>query len=339
MSALKKLFPYWILFCLFSLSHQAFAFLSHKATGRACFTLRNIKIDPSCNASFNGFDQDYEAFGANFFIGDNYHYFYKNRDLFDDKNKKTLISEILSEKEPIGVSSQMNLWWRQTSFTAGIQPLNLFYQSEVLNSAYPRVYVDAGFSQKAFFQYGKKFDNKTLFGFQFQIIDQQIVHEDLYLFEALPQLDDYFTTERQNLFLIEPSFSWDLSDNNNSWNPLLTAQISNLGFASKKIESRPLKTQFNLGASIAPQVFDQNWETSIAYNIDTEKDFLDNWSLGTAFYVRWLQIYGGLEKNAASAGLSTRFRNWTSGIMLHRSRNVLDKNFRDAIYLDFRILI
>lgn len=323
----------FVVFC-----NTAQAFLSHKVLGQACSAIRNIKIDPSCNPAFAGVKQEYEVFAANFYIGDNYEYFYKNRDLFSESHKKAIITEILTEKDPIGVESSGHLWWRQTSFVFGIEPMHLYYQSEVINTAYPKVYADAGFEQSLFFHYGRHVEN-TLFGIQFKFYDRQIVHEELFLFEALPDLDNYFKVQRQNVFLIEPAIAWDLSDIHSDWNPMLSARFSDLGFTNKKIESHPLIAQFDLGASVNPNSFNNNLEFALNYRVNTEKKFLDNLSVGSSFYSKWLQVYLGLQNEQQSIGFATRFRNWTSGMMVQRSKTYLSKTPRDTIFLEFRILI
>lgn len=332
-----------VLILLFSSAGFAENFLSHRSLGAACSAVRNVRIDPACNPAFLARVQEEEEDGvlaAQLFLGDTYKYFYKNRDLFDDKNKRTLIEDILSQDEPVGFQGGAQLWWKQPGLVVGIQPMRLQYYSEVQNSAYPDIFVEGVYEQSIFFQFAKQFTDTTSLGLQIRLLDRQVIAERFYLFDALPQLDDYFQVKRQKAILLEPGMAWDLGDESHTWNPALSFKVSQTGYVDRKITEVPItKPILDFGASIAPAALDEQLELALNYRANSERTALENISLGTSLSLRVLQIYLGLEKDTQSFGLSSRFRNWSSGFIYQKTRSVLSREMRDISYLEFRILI
>jgi hypothetical protein len=359
-------------------------FLSHRALGAACNSIRNIRIDPPCNPAFLGqntedtsqvhehelVNQDHRTvtmkaqqpfvvqgqrpviiqeeldglLAAQFLLGDTYDYFYKNRALFDDPNKRDLVAELLSQKGSVGLDSSVQMWWKQNPFVFGIEPLRLHSYSEVINSAYPDIYLEGIYQQSFYFQYGTNIKNTflnqdTFLGIQVRFLERQVISEHFYLFDALTNLDDYFQVQKQKAILIEPGFSWDLSSENSEWNPMLNAKFSQIGYVDHKIESLPIKTYADFGISIAPSVFSKNFETAINYRTNSDKEVIQNLSLASSLSVSWIQIYLGIEKDTQSIGVSTRFRNWSSGIIFQKQKSLLEGAARDISFLEFRILI
>lgn len=336
-------------------------FLSHRALGAACNSIRNIRIDPPCNPAFLGqtsadANQDQEPtssivqeeldglLAAQFLLGDTYDYFYKNRALFDDPNKRDLVAELLSQKGSVGLESSVQMWWKQNPFVFGIEPLRLHSYSEVINSAYPDIYMEGIYQQSFYFQYGTNIRNTflnqdTFLGIQVRFLERQVISEHFYLFDALTNLDDYFQVQKQKAILIEPGFSWDLSGENSEWNPMLNAKFSQIGYVDHKIESLPIKTYADFGISIAPSIFSKNFETAINYRTNSDKEVIQNLSLASSLSVSWVQIYLGIEKDTQSIGVSTRFRNWSSGIIFQKQKSLLEGTARDISFLEFRILI
>lgn len=325
-------------------------FLSHRALSAACSVIRNQRIDPPCNPAHLDIDrvdlvrdEQEGLLAAQLFLGDTYNYFYKNRDLFNSDSKNSLIKDLLTQKETIGLDSSVQFWWKQQGFVFGVEPLRLHSYSEVLNSAYPDIYMEGVYQQDVYFQYAHLIEipnlHKSYWGVQVRLLDRQIIAEHAYLFDALTNLDNYFQVQRQKAVLIEPGFAWDLSSNESDWNPLLSIKFSQLGFVDKKIEALPLKTYADMGISLAPSVFLQNFEFGINYRTNSEREFSENLSFASSLAVSWVQIYLGAEKNLQSMGLSTRFRNWSSGILFQKQKTILESSDRDVTYLEFRILI
>lgn len=325
-------------------------FLSHRSLGAACGSIRNQRIDPPCNPAHLDIDrmdvvQDEQdgLLAAQLMLGDTYNYFYKNRDLFNSDTKNSLIKDLLTQKDTIGLDSSLQFWWKQQGFVFGIEPLRLHSYSEVLNSAYPDIFMEGVYQQSMYFQYAHLIEipeiRKSYWGVQVRLLDRQIIAEHIYLFDALTNLDNYFQVQRQKALLIEPGFAWDLSSKDSDWNPMLSVKFSQLGFVDKKIESLPLKTFADVGISFAPSTFWQNFEFGLNYRTNSEREVSENLSFASSLAVSWVQIYLGAEKDLQSVGLSTRFRNWSSGIIFQKQKAILESKDRDITFLEFRILI
>lgn len=349
-----------ILFSLLTLATAAAAestkwqtrenFLSHRALGAACTVIRNQRIDPPCNPAHLDIDrqdiipeeQD-GLLAAQFMLGDTYDYFYKNRDLFEADRKNDLIKDLLTQGETIGLDSSIQFWWKQQGLVFGIEPLRLHSYSEVLNSAYPDIFMEGVYQQGLYFQYSRLIESskihKSYWGIQVRLLDRQIISEHVYLFDALTNLDNYFQVQRQKVILIEPGFSWDLAEQENDWNPMLSVKIGQLGFVDKKNDKLPLKTYGDMGLSFAPTVFSQNFEFGFSYRTNSEKEIFENFNFASSFSFTWVQVYLGIEKDYQSLGFSTRFRNWSSGIIFQKQKTILESSDRDITYLEFRILI
>ena len=325
-------------------------FLSHRSLGAACNAIRNIRIDPPCNPAFLGLDSEgvpeerEGLLSAQLLLGDTYKYFYKNRDLFNESDKRALIEELFSHRGSVGLDSSIQLWWKENPFVIGIEPLRLHSYSEVINSAYPDIFMEGIYQQSLFFLYGTSFKSSSLnknplLGIKVSLLERQIISEHFYLFDALNNLDDYFQVKKQKAIMIEPGFSWDLSDENSEWNPLLSLKFSQIGFVDQKIDSLPMKTYADFGLSIAPTVFSKNFETAINYRTNSDKELLQNLSLAFSLSLTCLQIYLDLEKETSSLGLSTRWRNWSSGIIFQQQKTLLEGSAKEISFLEFRILI
>lgn len=325
-------------------------FLSHKSLGAACSSIRNQRIDPPCNPAHLDIDrmdvvtdEQEGLLAAQLMLGDTYSYFYKNRDLFNSDTKNNLIKDLLTQKDTIGLDSSLQFWWKQQGFVFGIEPLRLHSYSEVLNSAYPDIFMEGVYQQSVYFQYAHLIEiseiSKSYWGVQVRLLDRQIIAEHVYLFDALTNLDNYFQIQRQKAVLIEPGFSWDLSTKDSDWNPMLSVKFSQLGFVDKKVESLPLKTFADIGVSFAPSTFWQNFEFGLNYRTNSEREASENLSFASSLAVSWVQIYLGVEKDLQSVGLSTRFRNWSSGIIFQKKKSILESSDRDITFLEFRILI
>lgn len=325
-------------------------FLSHRSLGAACSAIRNQRIDPPCNPAHLDIDrneiipEEQEGLlAAQLMLGDTYDYFYKNRDLFESDKKNDLIKDLLTQKETIGLDSSIQFWWKEQGFVFGIEPLRLHSYSEVLNSAYPDIFMEGIYQQDLYFQYGRLIEvpeiHKSYWGVQVRFLDRQIISEHVYLFDALTNLDNYFQVQRQKAILIEPGFAWDLSATDSDWNPMLSIKVGQLGFVDKKIDKLPLKTYGDIGLSFAPTAFSQNFEFGFNYRTHSEREISENFNFASSLSFTWVQIYLGLEKDYQSLGFSTRFRNWSSGIVFQKQKTILESTDRDITFLEFRILI
>lgn len=326
-------------------------FLSHRGLRRGCSAIRNIRIDPPCNPAFLGLlredpiiEETEGLLAAQLMIGDNFQYFYKNRDLLSGANKQKMISDLLSQKEPVGFEAEAQMWWKQNSWVFEFKPARLHSYSEVVNSAYPNVLVEGAFQQAISAMWGTRssgpgIEGRTYFGFQMQYLERQVVYENIYLFEALPRLDDYFRVQKQRAFLLEPGLSFDLGDIDSDWNPQLSFKLSQLGIADRNIESLPLKPILDIGYSIAPALFYRNFELAFNYRPNSEKEPINNMTLSSSASYTWVQVYFGLENEAQSLGFATRFRNWSSGLTFQQEKSPLEGRFRRITFLEFKILI
>lgn len=317
------------------------AFLTHSVLGSTCSSFRSIKNEVSCNPALI---EGESAFAANVFFGDDYETLYKNRELIDNKDKMALAQSILSEKEAVRFEGSTMLWWRNANVAVAIQPLRWTYYSMVRNQAYPDVAIHAMQEQSALVQFGGVLQKSLRGGVQLRFVDRKFVHEEFNLFDAAPEIEKHLQVHDQKLILIEPGIAYEILDHDepHSWRPLLTANISQLGFANKKYDQVPVKPVLDTGISTTPPVGLGELELGLNYRWSSDIEKEKKFRFGLHYRLGLAGFMAAYDADEWSMGMLSTFQSLSAGLMYKRAE-LKDFNsnriYDDSAYVEFRVAL
>lgn len=317
------------------------AFLTHAILGSTCSSFRSIKNEVACNPALLEGDS---IFAANIFFGDDYETLYKNRDLIENKDKMALAESILSETEPVRFEGAAMLWWRNANMAVAVQPLRWTYYSVVRNQAYPDVAIHAMQEKSALLQFGGLLQKSLKAGLQVRFVDRKFVHEEFNLFEAIPEIEKYLNVKEQKLILFEPGLAYEILDNgeSHSWRPLLTMNISQLGFVSKKYAEVPVKPVVDTGISVTPPVGIGELEFGLNYRWSSDIAREKKFRIGTHYRLGLAGFVGAYDSDEWSLGMLSTFQSISAGLMYKRAEIKNFDNQRvydDSGYVEFRVTL
>lgn len=332
------------------------SFISHQVLGSACSSFRTLNKEPVCNAALMGEDQrsDFSSdnavsvlfpkgyFAANIFFGDDYETLYKNRDAIQAENKMALAESLLSEKAPVRFAGAANLWWRGETIAIVYQPLRLTYFSFVKNQAYPDLILHAMQEQSLAVQAGGFLNENWRAGMQVRLIDRKFVHEELNLFDAIPEMNRHLQVKSQKLVLLEPGMAYEVHGDETveKWKPILTASVTNLGFADHMYDEVPSRGVLDTGFSLSPPVAMGEWELGLNYRWTSDIDGDKKIRLASQYRLGLAGFLAAIDQDQWSLGVISSFRSVSAGLMYERSRaeNIDGQSiYEDSGYVEFRI--
>lgn len=332
------------------------SFISHKVLGTTCSSFRSLSHEPVCNAALLGENQKIESgrdhpdslifpkgyFAANIFFGDDYEILYKNKDAIEADDKMILAESLLSERDPVSFSGSANLWWRGETLALIYQPLRLTYFSLVKNQAYPDIVIHAMQEQSMAVQWGGFLNSDLRIGLQARLIDRKFVHEEFNLFDAIPEMDRHLVLRSQKLILIEPGFVYEVHGDEDveQWRPLLTANLTNIGFADHLYDDVPSRAVLDTGFSLSPPIAFGDWELGLNYRWASQIDGDKKMRLASQYRLGLAGFLFAIDQDQWSFGVISNYRSVSAGLMYERTRaeNIDGQSkYEDSGYVEFRI--
>lgn len=331
------------------------SFLSHSVLGSVCSTVRSVHAEPACNPALLGEDEsDFErssgrllpvgVFGANLFFGDDYETLYKNRDLISGDDKIQLAQNLLSETKPVRFEASLLLWYRTHKMALSYQPMRWTYFSDVRNQSYPDVAIHGMQEQSLQGQVGGFITDNWRAGVQIRLLDRKFVFEEFNLFQALPTIENQFQVRTQRAVFVEPGVAYELNQTAElrDWRPLVSLNISQLGFVDKNYDDVPVEALLDAGTSISPPVRWGEWEIGLNYrwtaNVSQERKF----RLATLYRLALAEFYAGYDSDEWSMGFSSTFRAFSAGLMYKRTQlgdSASGTAFEDSSFVEFRLVL
>lgn len=324
-------------------------FLSHQVLGSSCYSFRSLRQELPCNPALIDEPADNEdpdsVFAGNLFFGGDYETIYRNRDLVSnssDEDKIKSAEDLLTQNKPVRFEGSMNIWWRGVNTAFAAEPFRLTYFSAVANSAYPQITIHAMQEQALRWQMGGRIAPELRIGVDFLGIERKFVQEEFYLFEALPEMENHLLVKKQRLLLAEPSVAYEIEKSEESWRPLVTAHVGQLGFVDNKYEEAPVSPYVDTGLSINPPLGFGEWELGLNYRWAAKLEEEKVLRIGTSYDVGFLKIMGGYDPYSWGAGIESHYRSLTTGISYKRTAVTQwngDAINDDMTTLEFRLLL
>jgi hypothetical protein len=327
-------------------------FISHQVLGSSCSHFRSLRSEVPCNPAFLTLRDEQEEiqyfedsiFGLNIAFGDDYETLYKNRDLLTQEDKYQLAQSLLKEPEAVRFQGSGQIWLRMPYFAVWYQPLRWTYFSSVINSSYPDIAVHAMQESQLAAQWGGRVDEHWQAGVQVRLVDRKFIHEEFNLFDAIPNIENYFQVKKQKLILLEPGFAYRVSGDpwSDYWQPTLSANLTHLGWADEKYEFMPLQPVTDFGFSVLPQISYGELEIAINLRASSEVKVDKTAGLGLQYRLGVASVLAGYARDQWSVGLSSAYKSLNAGIMYER-REVSDfrgdQSYDDSASVEFRLML
>jgi hypothetical protein len=328
------------------------SFLSHQVLGSSCSHFRSLRNEIPCNPALLSIQDEQEEIqffedsilGLNLNFGKDYETLYKNRELFAEEDKYRLAQSLLSEEKPISFQGSAVLWLRMPYFAVWYQPIRWTYFSSVRNSSYPDIAVHAMQESQLGTQWGGKVGKGWQFGVQARIVDRKFIHEEFNLFDAIPNLENYLQVKSQKLILVEPGFAYRLSGDEwtDYWQPMLSVNLTQIGWSNEKYEFVPLTPVSDLGLSVLPKVSYGELELGINMRATSEVKQDRTARLGAQYRLGVASFLAGYDRDQWALGMSSAYKSVSAGIMYQR-RELSDfrgeKFHEDSASVEFRLML
>lgn len=318
--------------------------ISHKLLSTNCIGFRSVRAEIPCNPALidepKFEDEDNPSvFAANILFGNDYETIYKNRDLIRGSNKLKLAESLLSEKDPVRFEGGVGLWWRGVNYSLSYIPARWTYYSQVNNPSYPEVFVHAMQEQHLVFQAGGRLNDQFRAGYNLRFVDRQFVQDNFEFFEAISDVDQLFKVKSQKLWLLEPGFSYLISKESNNWRPMLSMQLSQLGWASEKHDEAPLKPVLETSFSVLSPISLGELELAAGYQWVADLPAEQNASLSASYELGLAKFIGTVGENLWSMGVQSTYRNIGLGLgYIRRSDNALNRSLSlDSGFVDLKV--
>lgn len=329
------------------------SFLSHRVLGANCSGFRSLRTEIPCNPSLITLRDESEQityfedslFGLNVFFGDDYETLYKNRELLKSEDKLLLAQSLLGEPDAVRFQGSGLVWLRMPYFVVWYQPLRWTYFSNVQNPAYPMISVHAMQESNLAAAWGGVLDKNLKMGVQFRYFERTFVHEEFLLFDAIPEIENYFQSKKQKGFLIEPGFSYNVEETSDLirfWKPMLSFNMTNLGWVDNKYEFAPMKPIGDLGLSVSPKAPVGELEFGLNYRVIGPIEKHRTARVGAQYRLGVASALLAYEVDQWSAGLSSAYKNISAGIMYERNKisdSLGEKNHQDSVSVEFRFIL
>lgn len=318
--------------------------MTQKLLSTNCIGFRSLRSEIPCNPAlideplFEDEDSP-SVYAFNLLFGNDYETIYKNRDLIRGTDKVKLAESLLSENDPVRFEGGAALWWRGVNYSLTYVPLRWTYYSQVSNPSYPDIFVHAMQEQHIVFQGGGRLNDHFRAGYNLRFVDRQFVQDNFEFFESISEVDQLFQVKSQKLWLLEPGFSYLFLTNQESWRPMLSFQVSQLGWASEKYAEAPLKPVVESSLSFLVPISLGELELGAGYQWVSELPSEQNASLSGSYELGLAKFLGTVGENMWSAGVQSTYRNISLGLgYIRRSENAWNKSLSlDSGFIDLRV--
>ncbi|WP_413580767.1 hypothetical protein [Bdellovibrio sp. HCB288] len=285
----------------------------YRSFGSACYSMDSVEQGLPCNPAFVAKNEK-RRFGSDLFLGTNMDYLSDVDDLVNGRATPEQVGRIFSRRDASQAEGSLQASFQTNTWGVSIEPYRVVFYTDIHNSALPAINFVAAEEQNIKLQLSSYVRENFYAGVQLRYSHVRFVGDYIMLTEAFAgDSAEIFRARSQNLFFVEPGvvYAWD----DESWQPQISAMLSQWGFSDEKSDQYPVKPQGLVGASIKPPVGLGVFEvgTQFALNSDTEH-WQEAFRAAMAYQIGILQLAVSGGQRDHSAGFNLVYQNITSGL-------------------------
>ncbi|HEX4924140.1 MAG TPA: hypothetical protein VFV50_08640, partial [Bdellovibrionales bacterium] len=189
-------------------------------------------------------------------------------------------------------------------------PYHLSYVSVVRNQAYPVVALRAAQERSLRVQAGGPVTPWLQAGLQTRLVDRKFVQNEFSMFEAIADGESVLAPKEQKLVYLEPGLTILGAG---TWEPKLSAMISNMGFTDRTFEETKQSPVLDTGVGVAPPIGFGKLELGLNYRAsDMRPDLWDRFGLGADYRLGLIEATMGWGREYLNFGLMSSF--WSAHV-------------------------
>ncbi|WP_413586796.1 hypothetical protein [Bdellovibrio sp. HCB274] len=285
----------------------------YRSFGSTCYSMDSIERGLPCNPAFIA-KNDKQRFQSDLFLGTNMDYLSDVEDMVNGQATPEQVNRIFSRRDASQAEASLEASFQARTWGLSVEPYRMVFYTDIHNPALPAINFIAAEEQNIRLQLSSYVRENFYAGVQLRYSHVKFVGNYIMLTEAFAaDAEEIFRSRAQNLVFIEPGvvYAWD----EESWQPQVSAMLSQWGFADEKSDQYPVKPQGMLGASVKPPVGLGVLEvgTQFAIHSDTEH-WQEAFRAAMAYKIGILQLALSGGQRDHSAGFMLVYQNITSGL-------------------------
>lgn len=286
-----------------NLNYDSSLSIESRILGRSCFSLQSSLLGLNCNSAFLA-GEEKSQLRLNVVADESIGTVLDYRDMINDDDAVTLISELNRRSEPLYSMFSTSVWYQKDWWALAYTPLRAGVASHVRNPSLSEltvhVFSESELSLRAGFFFSE--DPRFRLGGNIRLVKSEYLRGQFLIIDALANPDTVQFKENNKLYF-DPalSYSWD-----SEWKPTISAVLSNFSVYQDGNQDEDDKMSVELGYATTPNILDRKLQTTVHVSSRKDIDEIQD-------HITWGAIYKAFTDGSVSASLAGS--NWALGYL------------------------
>lgn len=284
-----------------------------RALGSACYSMDSLRRGLPCNPAFVAKEKS-PQFDMDLLLGSNLDYIRDAESLLGGRADERTVVRVFSHRDLVEAEISLEASYQRPTWGLSVEPYRIIYVSQFHNSALPMIDMIAAEEQSVKAQLASFTAGNFYVGLQLRYTHVRYLGSYFSLVEALAGGgSDFFSIRKQDLFYVEPGilYAWEES----TWEPQISAMLSQWGLTSEKSEQYPIQPRGLLGVSIKPPVPLGSLELGVQFQAQNEmKNLRESFRGGVVYQLGVLQTVFSASDNDYVAAFLATYRSFVTGL-------------------------